>query len=104
MALQKSAWEKIRKEAAAKDSHVHEDVDITMLAGKVGNIGFDKKMIMLTSARRMKKRGISPLIATVLIIGFTIVLAALVMQWGSGLFENIRAGSEERAEKALSII
>ncbi|HZJ18577.1 MAG TPA: glycosyltransferase family 2 protein [Patescibacteria group bacterium] len=56
MALRKSAWEKIRNEAAAKDSHVHEDVDITMLAGKVGNIGFDKKMIMLTSARRMKKR------------------------------------------------
>ena len=28
------------------------------------------------------KKGISPLIATVLLIGFTIVLAALVMRWG----------------------
>ncbi|MBU1246318.1 MAG: archaellin/type IV pilin N-terminal domain-containing protein [Nanoarchaeota archaeon] len=30
----------------------------------------------------MGKRGISPLIATVLLIGFTIVLAALVFRWG----------------------
>ncbi len=36
----------------------------------------------------MVKKGISPLIATVLIIGFTIVLAALVMQWGSQLFRT----------------
>jgi len=35
-----------------------------------------------------KKRGISPLIATVLLIGFTIVLAALVMKWGSELFRS----------------
>ncbi len=32
----------------------------------------------------MDKRGISPLIATVLIIGFTIVLAVLVITWISG--------------------
>jgi glycosyltransferase involved in cell wall biosynthesis len=56
MVLRKTAWSKIKKEAAAKDSHVHEDVDITMLVGKIGNIGFDKKMIMLTSARRIKRR------------------------------------------------
>ena len=56
MALRKSTWSKIKKEAAAKDHHVHEDVDITMLVGKVGNIGFDKKMVMPTSARRMKRR------------------------------------------------
>jgi len=34
------------------------------------------------------KKGISPLIATVLLIGFTIVLAALVMRWGTQLFEG----------------
>ena len=34
------------------------------------------------------KKGISPLIATVLLIGFTIVLAALVMRWGTGLLEG----------------
>ena len=30
----------------------------------------------------MDKKGISPLIATVLLIGFTIVLAAVVIRWG----------------------
>ena len=34
------------------------------------------------------KKGISPLIATILIIGFTIVLAALVMQWGTQLLKT----------------
>ena len=38
----------------------------------------------------MSKKAISPLIATVLIIGFTIVLAALVMQWGGGLFKSVQ--------------
>lgn len=36
------------------------------------------------------KKGISPLIATVLLIGFTIVLAALVFQWGGQLFKSIQ--------------
>lgn len=34
------------------------------------------------------KKGISPLIATVLVIGFTIVLAALVITWGTKLFKT----------------
>ena len=50
----------------------------------------------------MKKKGISPLIATVLIIGFTIVLAALVMQWGSGLFEKIK--TETGVSSEINII
>jgi len=37
---------------------------------------------------RKNKKGISPLIATVLLIGFTIVLAALVMRWGGTLFRE----------------
>ncbi|MCD4759713.1 hypothetical protein K8R33_02405 [archaeon] len=37
----------------------------------------------------MNKRGISPLIATVLIIGFTIVLAVLVITWISGTVEDV---------------
>lgn len=36
----------------------------------------------------MLKRGLSPLIATVLLIGATIALAALVLVWGQGLFEQ----------------
>ena len=42
----------------------------------------------------MEKKGISPLIATVLLIGFTIVLAAVVMRWGS---EFVRETTEETA-------
>ena len=36
----------------------------------------------------INKKGISPLIVTVLLIGFTIVLAALVIRWGSELFSS----------------
>jgi len=36
----------------------------------------------------VNKKGISPLIATVLLIGFTIVLAAVVIRWGSDLFNT----------------
>lgn len=32
----------------------------------------------------MKKRGISPLIATILLIGFAIAIAAVVFTWGRG--------------------
>lgn len=55
MALRKSTWNQIRGKAAIKDHHVHEDVDITMLIGKEGEIGFDKKLVIETSARRIKK-------------------------------------------------
>jgi len=55
----------------------------------------------------MKKRGISPLIATVLLIGFTIVIAALVMIWGSNLVkeraEKIGAKSEAQISCAAKI-
>ncbi len=36
----------------------------------------------------MRKKGITPLIATVLLLGFTIVLAALVITWGTNLFKK----------------
>jgi len=44
------------------------------------------------------KKGISPLIATVLIIGFTIVLAALVIQWGGSLFKGIQQDTGVKSE------
>jgi flagellin-like protein len=40
------------------------------------------------------KKGISPLIATVLLIGFTIVLAALVFQWGGSLFKQVMGNTD----------
>lgn len=38
----------------------------------------------------MNKRGISPLIATVLIIGFTVALAAIIITWGGRFVSDIQ--------------
>lgn len=43
----------------------------------------------------MKKRGISPLIATVLILGFTVALAAVIMTWGTGFTKTMTKQTEE---------
>lgn len=43
-------------------------------------------------------KGISPLIATVLLIGFTIVLAALVIQWGGDLFKSFQSSTGVSSE------
>ena len=45
----------------------------------------------------LKKKGISPLIATVLIIGFTVALAAIIITWATGFTRNIQSGVEETA-------
>jgi len=44
-----------------------------------------------------KKKGISPLIATVLIIGFTVALAAIIMTWGTTFSKSMQKGSEDQA-------
>jgi len=49
----------------------------------------------------MKKRGISPLIATILLIGFTVGLAMLVFTWGGGLFRDITESTETQATDQL---
>ena len=46
------------------------------------------------------KRGISPLIATVLIIGFTIVLAAVVIRWGGDFLTGTTEESLEEGNFA----
>ena len=45
----------------------------------------------------MNKRGISPLIATVLIIGFTVALSAVVMTWGTGF---VRSTTDQTAKSS----
>jgi len=45
----------------------------------------------------MKKKGISPLIATVLIIGFTVALAAIIITWSTGFTKKMQATTEETA-------
>jgi|SRR3989338_1248980 len=51
---------------------------------------------------RKNKKGISPLIATVLIIGFTIVLAALVITWGTKLFKTTVSQTETASQFSLA--
>ena len=46
----------------------------------------------------ISKKGISPLIATVLVIGFTIILAAMAITWGTGLFEDIQSDTDTQAQ------
>jgi len=47
------------------------------------------------------KKGVSPLIATVLIIGFTIALAAVVMTWGGGFVRKTTEETEASADLVL---
>ena len=48
-----------------------------------------------------KKKGISPLIATVLILGFTIALAALIMVWGQRFTTGMQKQTEETANTQI---
>lgn len=37
---------------------------------------------------KINKKAISPVIATILLITFTVVLAVLILQWGQNVFKN----------------
>lgn len=50
----------------------------------------------------MKKKGVSPLIATVLIIGFTIALAAIIITWSTGFTKKMQATTEETSTTQIS--
>jgi len=47
------------------------------------------------------KKGISPLIATVLLIGFAVALAAVVMTWGGGFIKKTTEETGTTAEKTM---
>lgn len=47
------------------------------------------------------KKGISPLIATVLLIGFTVALAAMVFTWGNSFIKKTTEKTEEGTAIAL---
>jgi len=49
----------------------------------------------------MKKRGISPLIATVLVIGFVIVLGSMFMIWGFDFVKNYQERTEFKSKLQL---
>jgi flagellin-like protein len=50
------------------------------------------------------KRGISPLVATVLLIGFVIVLLIIIMLWGRGYIEEIKEKEGKISEQKLSCV
>jgi flagellin-like protein len=47
------------------------------------------------------KKGISPLIATVLLIGFSVALAAVVMTWGLDYVKNTQKNVGDKTEQFL---
>lgn len=55
MAIRKSAWEKVKDEICLDDKCVHEDIDLAIHLGKLGNLRIDSKLIVNTSFRRWKK-------------------------------------------------
>lgn len=52
----------------------------------------------------MRKRGISPLIGTVLLIGFTIGLAMIIFVWGSSFTKDLTEQSTQTASKEISCL
>ncbi|MDI6737592.1 MAG: hypothetical protein QME12_03680 [Nanoarchaeota archaeon] len=50
---------------------------------------------------KLFRKGISPLIATVLIIGFTVALAAIIMTWGTTFSKGIQKGTETTANEQM---
>ncbi len=50
----------------------------------------------------MTKRGISALIAVVLILGFTIAVGSVVLTWGGGFIKNLQESTERSAEKQMT--
>ncbi len=52
--------------------------------------------------KHLLKKGISPLIATVLIIGFTVALAAVILTWGTSFTKQIAKGTEDTTEIQLA--
>ena len=50
----------------------------------------------------INKRGISPLIATVLIIGFTIVIAAIVITFGTNIVKTATENTERQAAFSMA--
>lgn len=52
--------------------------------------------------RRMKKKAVSPLIATVLLIAFAVALGAVVMNWGRGYVQETTSKATENSAADLA--
>ena len=54
--------------------------------------------------KMINKKGVSPLIATVLVIGFTIALALVIFTWGKTFTQNLTEGTGQKAEQQLACL
>lgn len=61
-AIKKSAWEKVKNDVCLDDERVHEDTDLAIHVGKTGKIGYDSKLKVKTSARRLRQSPTSLLV------------------------------------------
>jgi len=52
--------------------------------------------------RRISKKGVSPLIATVLLIAFAVALGAVVMNWGRTYVEDTASKAKETSDTKIS--
>jgi hypothetical protein len=54
LAIKKSAWEKIKDDVCMDDDKVHEDTDLAIHIGKIGEVGYARDLKVRTSARRLR--------------------------------------------------
>ncbi len=62
LAIKKSAWEKIKNDVCLDDDKVHEDTDLAIHIGKVGEVGYARDLKVRTSARRLRTSPSSQLV------------------------------------------
>lgn len=65
-------------------------------------IGHSHRMPVMFSGRIFNKKGVSPLIATVLLIAFAVALGAVVMNWGKGYVQTQAINVETKSNAQLS--
>ena len=56
---------------------------------KMGSVKSVKKSMRILPTKLMTKKGVSPLVATVLLIAFSVALGALVMNWGTDYVKDV---------------
>ena len=53
-AIRKSIWNKVKNEICLEDKQVHEDIDLSFHIGKKGKVHHESRVIVASSARRIK--------------------------------------------------
>ena len=61
-------------------------------------------MVKKRSAKERSKKGVSPLIATVLVLGLTIALAVIIINWGQKFVTGVTKETEKTTTEKLSCV